>query len=548
MTSLIALTVAAVVVICLVDVVSPKVKVAPPLVLVAIGILVSLIPGMPAIHIEPDLVLEVILPPLLYASAVAMPAMSFRREFSSISGLSVSLVVLSSLVLGVLFWWLVPDLGFLWGVALGAILSPTDAVATSIIKGRGVPDRVVTILDGESLLNDATALVLLRTAAVSSAAAFSLRGAIGTFAYSVAIALAIGGAVGFLNFLVRRRITSASVNTILSFTLPFIASVPTEMLGGSGLVAAVVTGLIVGFLGPRHLPPMHRLTSDATWSSIQLVLEGVVFLTMGLQLKAVLDELTSESVGTVAGLGIALLALVVTLLVRAGWVVPMLRQLDARARRSREMKPRVDAMKKRLAAHDDSMTTHPRGFRGGNPLSDHDIERFATRLRRAGADIGYRLRQPLRGRDGLIIVWGGMRGAVTVAAAQTLPEDTPHRALLVFIAFTVATLSLLLQGGTIGMLVRRLFPAGSEVSDDRHRAEEEDALRGLLRAANDNVEESLPEGTDMTERRLAIVREQRTQLLDARDDGLFDADTITTMLHKLDALEMATLLQGHRAT
>lgn len=547
MTALIAAAVAVVVVICAVDVISPKVKVAPPLVLLALGIGLGLVPAFPTFRLEPDIVLEVILPPLLYAAAFSMPAMSFRRELPAISGLSVALVVLSSLALGLLFWWLVPDLGFLWGVALGAILSPTDAVATSIIKGRGVPDRVVTILNGESLLNDATALVLLRTAAVSSAVAFSVWGAVGTFAYSVVVALAIGGAVGTLNFVVRKHITSASVNTILSITLPFLASVPTELLGGSGLVAAVVTGLIVGYLGPRYLPPLHRVTSTATWASIQLVLEGLVFLTMGLQLKGVLIELTDESVGTVAGLGIAALALVVTLAVRAGWILGLLRQLERRARRGKDMQNRVQSMQKRLDARDQSMLTRPAGFQGRRKLTEHDVERFSTRLRRANADIGYLLRQPLRARDGLVLVWGGMRGAVTVAAAQTLPEDTPHRALLVFIAFAVATMSLLLQGSTIGPLVRRLFPTGASEAEDRHRADEENALRGLLDAARDNTLESLPEDIGEAERRLAVVQQQRTLLLDARDDGLFDADTIESMLAMLDAFEIATEVRSRTA-
>lgn len=348
MTALIAAGVVTVVVICAADVLAPRLRTAAPLLLVLIGISASLIPGMPTVELEPDVVLEVILPPLLYAAAVAMPSMSFKREFSAISGLAVPLVVLSSVLLGLLFWWLVPDLGFLWGMALGAILSPTDAVATSIITGRGVPSRVVTILQGESLLNDATTLVLLRTAIAATTGGFALPQALGSFAWSVAVAVVIGVLVGFGNFRIRRRISSPTVNTALSFTLPFIASVPTEMLGASGLVAAVVAGLITGFRGPRELPPEHRVTSGVTWESIQLLLEGFVFLTMGLQMAPVLEELHTESIGIWPAIGIAGIALAVVLAVRTAWIGPQLMILARRARRGSEMQPRIQAMQERL--------------------------------------------------------------------------------------------------------------------------------------------------------------------------------------------------------
>lgn len=154
------------IVIAVATVIGPKIGVASPLLLVAVGLVVSMIPSLPTLHIEPDFVLEGLLPPLLFASAVAMPTMSFRREFGPISGLAIILVIVNSLILGLVFIWLFPELGFAWGVALGAIISPTDAAAVSLIKKAGVPSRVLVLLEGESMLNDATALVLLRTAIV----------------------------------------------------------------------------------------------------------------------------------------------------------------------------------------------------------------------------------------------------------------------------------------------------------------------------------------------------------------------------------------------
>ena len=173
-----------------------------------------------------------------------MPAMNFRREFGAISGLSFVLVVVSSLIVGVVFAWLIPGLGLAWGIALGAIVSPTDAVATSIVKRAGAPSRVVTILERESLLNDATALVILRAAIAGTAVSVSLWGVVSSFAYSIAVAGIIGFVVGHLNLLVRARVEEASVNTAISFTVPFLAAIPAEELGASGLVTGRLMALL----------------------------------------------------------------------------------------------------------------------------------------------------------------------------------------------------------------------------------------------------------------------------------------------------------------
>ncbi|MFI1917085.1 cation:proton antiporter [Nocardia sp. NPDC020380] len=243
------------------------------------------------------MVLEGVLPPLLYSSAVSMPAMNFRREFGAISGLSVLLVVGGALLLGVFFMLVIPGLSFAWGVALGAIVSPTDAVATSIIKQTSVSKRVVAMLDGESLLNDATALVLLRTAIVATSATFSFWGTVGTFGYSVAVAVVIGWAAGRFNLVVRRRVTDPTVNTVISFTVPFVASVPAEALGASGLVAAVVAGLVTGIRAPRDLSPLNRLSDSQNWRTIELVLEGAVFLTMGVQIDSIVRNVQRDHGG-----------------------------------------------------------------------------------------------------------------------------------------------------------------------------------------------------------------------------------------------------------
>ncbi|KTR38421.1 cation:proton antiporter [Rothia kristinae] len=560
------------VIIAAADVLGPRLGLAAPLLLVLVGVGLSLIPATHGVEVDPEIILQGILPLLLYAAAVSMPTMSFRRDFGAISGLSVVLVIITSLLLGLLFQWLIPDLGFAWGVALGAIVSPTDAVATSIIKGGPVPRRVVVLLEGEGLLNDATALVMLRTAIVASAAGFSFWGVVGSLAYSVTLAAVVGSVVGVANLAVRRRVEDPTVNTILSFTVPFLASIPTEAAGASGLVAAVVAGLVTGVRAPRQLSPRHRLSDRQNWESINLIGEGAVFLAMGFQLGPILEEVSEESVGLGVLVGIAAAALAATLLIRAAFVAPLLWQLRRKALRREAMRPRAEAIQGRLAdpqAREEAVrrfreqqaqggvararARHHRkrwlGTRRGAP----DLERFSARLRRFIADTDYLTKRPLSAADGGIVVWAGMRGAVTVAAAQTLPEDTPMRSVLIFIAFAVAALSLAVQGGTIKPLADRLSRRGADpesAQEDREEQRQEHrAVMALLheaaRAPEGEAEPSSP--AEAKRVRLASIRRQRAALLDARDEGTYDADVLDGALQVLDADEISLQLRGGAA-
>ena len=229
-----------------------RLRLAAPLVLVLIGIIVSLLPFVPAVVIDPEWILVGVLPPLLYSASVSMPAMDFRREFTAISGLSVVLVVGSSVALGLFFAWVIPGIGLAWGIALGAIVSPTDAVATSIVRKVGVSSRVVSILEGESLLNDATALVILRAGIAGAAVSVSLWRVFGQFAYAVAVAVLIGVVVGRLNLRVRAKVHDATINTVLSFTVPFLASIPAERIGA---------------LWPSSRPATTTLSTPEAWIS-----------------------------------------------------------------------------------------------------------------------------------------------------------------------------------------------------------------------------------------------------------------------------------------
>ncbi|WP_157000951.1 cation:proton antiporter [Agromyces laixinhei] len=554
--------------------VAPKIGVAAPLLLVLVGLGVGLLPAVPSFEIDPEWILAGVLPPLLYSAAVSMPTMEFRRDFGAINGLSIVLVVITAVLLGILFAWLIPGLGLAWGIALGAIVSPTDAVATSIVKRLGVTPRVVSVLEGESLLNDASALVLLRAAIAGAAASVSLWGVVGSFLYAILVAAVIGVAVGWVNLRVRSRIVNPTVNTVVSFTMPFLAAIPAEHLGASGLVAAVVAGLVTGNGAARYLSPQHRLSDAQNWRTVELVLEGAVFLVMGLELTAIVADVEAEHAGVWSAMGLAAIALVATVLIRAAFVAPLLARLKRQAKRAA-------AIKGVLA---DRVSADPPPF--GAERSAATAERFRTALRRRIADVDYFLAQPLGWREGTIVVWAGMRGVVTLAAAQTLPAETPSRSLLVFIAFVVAVGSLLMQGGTLPWLVRRIMPA----RDPGESAAEQRELRRLLRAsAMDEIADtddpalrslairmraawqvSYDEGegdadvasdTDVAGEtaatrdaattsdrvrglRLRMIEAERTALLDARDDGRFSAAALSAALEDLDAEQISIELKG----
>ncbi|MFI5932269.1 cation:proton antiporter [Actinoplanes sp. NPDC051494] len=543
MIELLVVGVTAVLVIAAAAVAGPRLGIAAPLVLVAVGVAAGFLPVFDSTHIEAEWILEGILPPLLYSSAVSMPGMNFRREFGAISGLSVLLVVGSALLLGVFFMLVVPGLGFAWGVALGAIVSPTDAVATSIIKQTSVSPRVVALLDGESLLNDATALVLLRTAVVAVASTFSFWGALGTFGYSVVVAVLLGGLVGVLNLVVRRRVTDPAVNTVISFAVPFAAAVPAERLGASGLVATVVAGLITGVRAPRDLSPQNRLSDAQNWRTVELVLEGAVFLTMGVQIKSIVTAVEQEHAGVGAAVLIASGALVLTVLVRAAYVAPLLAVLLWRARQGVKLQTRLRDIQERMATPEGRQETFQEVNRGRR-ASGRALERFESRVTQGIATVDYFVRQPLGWREGTAVVWAGMRGAVTVAAAQTLPEDTPQRPVLVLVAFAVAALSLLVQGGTIGPLLRLITktPGTAGTGDEQARIME--MLRTSTAAVPPPPERAARDFAAARDYQLAVIAAQRSALLDARDHGTFDADVLTEALAGLDASQIAIEMRG----
>ncbi|QTX04161.1 cation:proton antiporter [Agromyces archimandritae] len=578
-----------------------RLQVAAPLLLVVVGALISLVPAVPEFVLDPEWILAGILPPLLYSTAVSMPAMEFRRDFRTIGGLSVLLVVVSSLVLGLLFDWLIPGVGLATGIALGAIVSPTDAVATQIAKRLGVSPRAITVLEGESLLNDATALVLLRTAIAAAAAAVSFWEVIGQFVYAVAIAVAIGLVVGWLNLVVRHRVRDAAVNTAISFTVPFLAAIPAEELGASGLVAAVTAGLVTGNGAARYLRPEHRISDAQNWRLVELLLEGAVFLVMGLEIQALIDDVREDHSGVGFAALLALFALAGVLLVRAAYVAPLVWGLSRRSKRAAGERERLELAEERIDRFEAALEegSLPKG--GERRASKRDMSRIRARIRRMSADLDYLEAAPLGWREGTIVVWAGMRGAVTLAAAQTLPTDTPSRSLMVLVAFFVAAASLLLQGGTLPWLARRLGLTGGGIDvGERARLSAELGaaarekldefsvdIRAKLAAAggpklSPESEEADGEAAEhetaghetgegkmpaapaarrspsddeatrqamqrVREARLAVLEAQREALHRARRTGVYGSETLTWALNWLDAEQISIELRTEGA-
>ena len=587
---------------------SHRIGVASPLILLAFGVGIGLLPFVPAVEVAPEIILEGILPPLLFATALKMSFIDFSRELFPVAVLAIALVVFSSVAIGVVVTLLVPSLSLSWAIALGAILSPTDAVAVSIARKTGLSARVITMLEGEGLLNDATALVALTTAvSIASAedeAALSAAGIVLSFLQALVVAIIVGWAVGTASTIVRARIDDPAVDTTLTFAIPFIAAIPAEHLRGSGLVAAVVAGLVAGNKGLRVLPAENRFNGHRNWNTVELILEGAIFLVMGLQMPGIVEQVIKSPLSVWGAAGASVILGVLALVCRALIVWPMISYLkhrtQTRAERWEQFTSTVEEFEKHLGEIADGVIdddyfnacelrelnarerrNYKRRFDRFNRRRDKvDPERIESRMEKVRADIDYFCAEELGHRDAAVIVWAGMRGAVTLAAAQTLPVDAPARAFLVLVAVFVAAGSLVIQGITLNTLIRWVKPRMASEPDHEEgenlirvlhdaAAEAVDGERGgvaALRASGaglapvngaEIIRAGEPITGDMsglvsaTRRAMAQVdREemirvglkalslQRNALLDVRKRGLYSTTTIEHAMDRLDQEEI----------
>lgn len=540
---------------------APRIGVATPLLLVLIGTAGSLIPGVPQFHVPPEIILTAVLPPILYAAAVNVPLVDLRRNMKAITGLSVLLVLVSALVSGALFHWLLPELSIPAAIAIGAVISPTDAVAaTSIAKRLGLPSRLVTVLEGESLANDASALVLLRSAVAATAGALTLVEVIGDFAYAVAAALVIGFLVGHATVWVRSRLNDAVLNTTISFAVPFLAFIPAEEIQASGVLAVVVAGLVTGHRSAKLFSAQDRISERINWRTIQFILENGVFLLMGFELKYLVDQVQDDHFSVTRAIQLGLLATVVLLAVRIAFIVPLIGLIRRDERRPSKRRKRIGAPQQ---PHEEGPTDQT----GQRVRRKTQISRV-----RKQPEVDNRPSEQLGWRGGAVLAWSGMRGVVTLAAAQSLPAGIPYRAQLIFIAFTVAIASLLLQGGTLPALIRRLGIAASDTAANRTElaslVAEINAV-GLATLDNpmltqengdafnpDVIDRVRAEGTMRMESiselpnpaavgphaqhrslRLRVLEAERAALLDARATGSYSSHVLERAQHLLDLEE-----------
>ncbi|MFC5503601.1 cation:proton antiporter [Lysinimonas soli] len=557
---------------------SKRLGIAAPLLLVVIGIGYSYIPGVPQIHVDPHVILAGVLPPLLYGAAVNVPLVDFRRNFGSITGLSVLLVLVSALVTGFVLFVILERLDLGAAIALGAVISPTDVVAaTAIGKRLGLPPRLLSILEGEGLVNDATALVLLKSAVaaigLTASSGFSPWGSVGSFAYSVVVALVVGIVVGFVTVLIRRRLNDPVLDTAISFAVPFIAFLPAEELKASGVIAVVAAGLYSGHYGPRFLSPQSRFSERFNWRTIQFVLENGVFLLMGAQLAGIVADVHVEELSADKAVYLGLLLAAILIVLRFVFVWPLLavvRQGEARQElRVSQLTLLVDRLQGAAMGTARWARQVARGRASGGPGGASDApgrrsqERaekrragFVRQVERRRNDVAQLKSEGLSWRGGVVLGWAGMRGVVTLAAAQSLPTSTPYYEQLVLIAFTVAIVTLLLQGGTLPLVIRLVKIRGADRVADRHELA---TLLDEMSAAGLEVLESpdfeLPGGGSVDPEIVERVRNdtllatqsawERAEHADA-DDGILKSphQQYRALRHEVLAAERAVLLDA----
>ncbi len=449
-----------------------KIGIPAPILLLAAGVAVSFIPGVPQVEVDPEIVLTVLIPPLLFAAATEASVVALRTLLRSITQLAVGMVLVTAFAVAAVVYVLIPGIPFAAALALGAIVAPPDAVAAIAVARRaGLPRRVVTVLEGESLFNDATSLVLLRVALVGlSIGSMSWGQAVLEFAWATAGGILVGLAVGVALSWARRHTGSTLATTALSLVAPFVADQLGEAVEASGILAVVVAGLVLGYRAPYDLKPQVRLTLTATWSTVQYILEGTVFALIGLQLWAIV---TAPDIGRHPVLMISGAVLLTVILIRPVWIF-LLNTLGRILRR-------------------------PSAFTDWRPLA--------------------------------AVSWAGMRGVVSLAASQTLPLDTPYRALLLTCTIAVILGTLVVQGLSLPAMIKWLhFPGDPAAEVDAERMA---ALDEAKKAIADAVEKDIADNDVPPERARRMRMWVQTRDWRALTDSRSSSDTGRTRLTRL---------------
>jgi monovalent cation/hydrogen antiporter len=463
------------------------VRVPYPILLVLGGLALGFVPGMPTIELSPDLVLVAFLPPLLYGAAFFTPLRELRANAGSISTLAVGLVLATTVAVAVVAHAVIPELTWPTAFVLGAIVSPTDpTAATAIAQRLGLPRRLIAIIEGESLVNDGTALVVYRVAVVAVVTgSFSLASASARFVLSVVGGILVGLAAGIVIRQVRRRLNNPPVEITISILSGYFAYLPAHALDVSGVLAAVTVGVYMGWYTPELTTSQTRLQGQAVWEIVFLGLNAVLFALVGLQLPAILDELSAaRSTGELVGYAALVTAVVV--LVRFAWVV---------------------------------------------------VAAYMPRMMRADGS------PPWKGA--VVLSWSGMRGAVSLAAALALPLTTdadaafPNRDLIVFLTFGVILGTLVVQGLTLPGLIRLL-----DLEDDGLAEKEEAKARiRAAEAALARLDELIDEdwvNPDTAERMRGLYgfrRDRFRSRFDPESDGAIEGQSLSYQRLRRELLE-----------
>ena len=383
--------------------VSRRVRVPYPVLLLVAGLILGAVPAVPHIDVDSETILLFVLPPIVYVAAFFTPVRSFKQELGNIVSLAIGLVVASTAAVAVAAIALVPALTIPIAVALGAAVAPPDAIAaTSVFQRLAVPRRITAVLEGESLVNDATALTIYRVAILAAASGASIFavGTFGEFIVASVIGIAVGVAIGWVAAEVRTRLSDAPVEITISLLTPYAAFLPAYAVGASGVLAALTAGLYVGRRASRIMGSDVRLTGRAVWETLLFLINGFVFILIGLQITAISGRIESATFRNLALVGLAVSAVLIA--VRAAWLLGM-------------------ALWQRLVSH-----------------------------RRAR----------LRLAEVLVLSWAGMRGVVSLAAALAVPAaaaggPTAARDAVIVITFTVILITLVGQGLTLPAVIRR---------------------------------------------------------------------------------------------
>jgi CPA1 family monovalent cation:H+ antiporter len=478
-----------------------------PLVLIVVGVVGSYLPFVPDVQLHPEVVLLGLLPPLLYAASLQASLVDFNANRRSILMLSVGLVAFTVSGVAVLVHLLIPDLGWAGSFAIGAVVAPPDAIAATTIGRRiGLPRRVVTVLEGESLLNDATALVALRTA-LGSVVVWHV------MARDFLVAAGGGVLVGLAFFVVvasvRKHVSDPLLDSGISFVTPFAAYIAAERIHASGVISVVVAGLLLGHKSPVIQVARSRIAERMNWNSIAFLLEGAVFLLIGLEARTIIRGVGDDDLGPARIAGICGLVLLGVVVLRLAWVF---------------------------------------------------IGRFLLVRPGPGAAVP-------SWTETLLLGWAGMRGVVTLAAAFVIPTDMPHRDVLLLVAFTVTAGTLFLQGLTLPWLARALRVARPDPAADaldRANLLHQASVAGL--AELDQLEEEDPPDVSETirervrrrdyaawervnvtsaetpsevyaRRRKLMIDAERRRVLEIRSSGTVPHEVVSEVLAMLDVEE-----------